>query len=65
MYLKCYFILQLATDYLQCDDFLIADFHVDDQRHLVFVSPSPTKYYIKYLLETFFILYLHIIFYFN
>ncbi|VDI27117.1 Hypothetical predicted protein [Mytilus galloprovincialis] len=31
---------ELDTDYLQCDNFLIEDIRVDDQRHLVFSTPG-------------------------
>ncbi|VDH91609.1 Hypothetical predicted protein [Mytilus galloprovincialis] len=31
---------KLDTDYLQCDNFLIEDIRVDDQRHLVFSTPG-------------------------
>ncbi|XP_076104363.1 uncharacterized protein LOC143073025 isoform X2 [Mytilus galloprovincialis] len=31
---------ELDTDYLQCDNFLIEDIRVEDQRHLVFSTPG-------------------------
>ncbi|XP_063419689.1 uncharacterized protein LOC134704838 [Mytilus trossulus] len=30
----------LDTDYLQCNDFIIGDVHVDNERHLMFASPN-------------------------
>lgn len=30
--------LQLDVDYLKCDDFLVADLRVDQQRHMVFAT---------------------------
>ncbi|CAG2249716.1 unnamed protein product [Mytilus edulis] len=34
------FYFKLDTDYLQCDNFLIKDIRVDDQRHSVFSTPG-------------------------
>ena len=33
-----YIYLQLDIDYLNCEDFLVADLRVDTQRHLVFAT---------------------------
>ena len=35
-----YVLFQINREFLQCDDFLVADVHVDDQRHLVFATPA-------------------------
>ena len=35
--------LQVNQDYLQCEEFLVADMRVDRERHLIFASPEQLR----------------------
>ena len=35
--------LQVNQDYLQCEEFLVADIRVDRERHLIFASPEQLR----------------------